>query len=133
MSPLIARRNLYLQFVYAWLTGNGDLHGKNIGVLETARGGWEVAPIYDVPCTLVYGDNSLALPVAGQTRNLRRRHWLELADSIGLPLKAAVSAHRLALTAAVSVDWGAIGLEGSSVRGAQRELRFRRYELEQDA
>lgn len=133
VSPLIARRNLYLQFVYAWLTGNGDLHGKNIGVLESARGGWEVAPIYDVPCTLAYGDNSLALPVAGRTRNLRRRHWLELADSIGLPLKAAVSSHRLALTAAASVDWGAIGLEGSSVRGAQRELRFRRYELEREA
>ncbi len=45
----------------------------------------------------------MALPVAGRTRNLRRRHWLELADSIGLPLKAAVSAHRLALTAAASV------------------------------
>lgn len=29
----VAVRNLYLQFVVAWLTGNGDLHAKNIAVL----------------------------------------------------------------------------------------------------
>lgn len=69
-------------------------------------------------------DLAVSSLIARRTRNLRRRHWLELADSIGLPLKAAVSSHRLALTAAASVGWGAIGLEGSSVRGAQRELRF---------
>ena len=27
-SPAIARRNLYMHFLYAWLTGNGDLHAK---------------------------------------------------------------------------------------------------------
>lgn len=129
-SPLVTTRNLYLQFVFAWLTGNGDLHGKNVGLLENIRGTWEVAPIYDIPCTLVYGDDSLALPVAGRTKRLRRQHWFELAEGIGLHKKAALSAHRLALTAAAAVDWDSIGLEGSSLRGAQRELRFRRYELD---
>lgn len=28
-APLLATRNLYIQFLYAWLTGNGDLHAKN--------------------------------------------------------------------------------------------------------
>jgi hypothetical protein len=40
----VASRNLYLQFVFAWLTGNGDLHAKNAAVLEGRRGGWVVAP-----------------------------------------------------------------------------------------
>ncbi|MDE8669120.1 HipA domain-containing protein [Pseudarthrobacter sp. H3Y2-7] len=42
----VASRNLYLQFLFAWLTGNGDLHAKNAAVLEGRRGGWVVAPMY---------------------------------------------------------------------------------------
>ncbi len=36
----VAVRNLYLQFVFAWLTGNGDLHAKNIAVLAGRQVGW---------------------------------------------------------------------------------------------
>lgn len=129
-SPLIATRHFYLQFVFAWLTGNGDLHGKNIGLLENRQGAWEPAPLYDIPCTLVYGDNSLALPISGRTTRLRHRHWIELAEAVGLPQKSVLSAHRVALSAASAVDWTLVGLEGSTTRGAQRELRFRRYELD---
>jgi serine/threonine-protein kinase HipA len=83
-APMVAGRNLYLQFVFAWLTGNGDLHAKNVAILGGSRG-FVMAPIYDIPCTLVYGDDSLALPVAGKTKNLKAKHWAELAAAIGLP------------------------------------------------
>ena len=129
-APLVAGRNLYLQFLFAWLTGNGDLHGKNVSVLTGVDGETAIAPVYDVPCTLVYGDDSLALPVAGKTRKLSRRHWDEFAESIGLPTRAAASAQAVALRAAEGVDLDALGLEGSPLRGAQRELRMRRAALE---
>ncbi|GAA4385010.1 type II toxin-antitoxin system HipA family toxin [Agromyces bauzanensis] len=128
-APLVATRNLYLQFLFAWLTGNGDLHAKNLSVLETRPGTWTVAPIYDVLCTLVYDDTSMALPIDGRTRNLRARHWHAFAATIGLPERAARSAEAVALKAAASVDLAAVGFEGSPLNGALRELRLRRGEL----
>ncbi|MGR0221010.1 type II toxin-antitoxin system HipA family toxin [Agromyces sp. ZXT2-6] len=130
-APAVAARNLYLQFLFAWLTGNGDLHGKNVAVLRTgaAPGRWTIAPVFDIPCTLLYGDDSLALPIAGRTRKLRRRHWREFADAIGLPERAAASAERIALRAAGQADLRSLPFEGSPLNHAVRELGLRRDEL----
>ncbi|MFD4458601.1 type II toxin-antitoxin system HipA family toxin [Nocardia sp. NPDC058480] len=130
-APLLAARNLYLQFLFAWLTGNGDLHGKNIGVLRDSVGRWDIAPIYDIPCTLVYDDDSMALPIAGRTKNLRAKHWTEFAAEIGVPTKAAKSAQQLALRAATAVDLDQLRIAGSPLNRTRRELRLRRGELEQ--
>lgn len=128
-APLVASRNLYLQFVFAWLTGNGDLHAKNLAVLGSPRG-FVMAPVFDVPCTLLYGDETLALPVSGKTRHLKARHWAELADSLGLPERAATAANRIALAAAAAIRLDELPFAGSPLHGAERELRFRRRELE---
>jgi len=128
-APLLASRNLYLQFVFAWLTGNGDLHAKNLAVLGSPRG-FVMAPVFDVPCTLLYGDETLALPVSGKTRHLKSRHWAELADSLGLPGRAAAAANRTALAAAAAIRLDDLPFGGSPLHGAQRELRFRQRELE---
>jgi serine/threonine-protein kinase HipA len=125
----VAVRNLYLQFVFAWLTGNGDLHAKNAAVLAGRRGGWVVAPVYDIPCTLLYGDDTMALTIAGRVRNLRARHWQEFAASIGLPERAATAANNIALAAATAIDLEDLPFSGSPLDGALRELRFRRAEL----
>ncbi|WP_175494140.1 hypothetical protein [Herbiconiux ginsengi] len=82
-----------------------------------------------VPCTLLYGDDSLALPVGGRTRGLKARHWRDFASSIGLPERAAASANAVALAAATSVDLSALPFDGSPLRRTQRELGFRRAEL----
>ena len=129
-APAVAVRNLYLQFVFAWLTGNGDLHAKNVSVLSGRQhGGMVVAPMYDISCTALYRDMTLALPVAGKARNLRARHWAEFADAIGLPQRAAQSANRLALKAALQADLATLPFDGSLLHGAQRELRHRREEF----
>lgn len=125
----VAARNLYLQFLFAWLTGNGDLHAKNVSVLQQLDGPWQMAPVYDVPCTALYGDMTMALPVDGRTKSIRRRHWEALADSIGLPQRAAAAAMRKALAAADSVDLTALPFTGSALNGAMRELRHRRVEI----
>ncbi|MEU5840174.1 HipA domain-containing protein [Streptomyces diacarni] len=129
-APVLARRNLYIQFVFAWLTGNGDLHGKNVSILADLHGRFNVAPIYDIPCTLVYGDDTMALTVAGKAKNLKKKHWAELARVLGLADRATQSANQLALKAALTVDLSELPFEGSPLRGAQRELRFRRMELQ---
>lgn len=128
-APLIAARTLYLQFLFAWLTGNGDLHAKNLSILQAPSGRWEVAPVYDIPCTALYRDFSMALLIDGRHTRIRARHWDAFADSIGLRPPAARSAQRLALTAAAKVDLAALPFEGSPLHSAQRELRMRRSEL----
>ena len=125
----VAVRNLYLQFVFAWLTGNGDLHAKNVAVLAGRHGAWAVAPVYDIPCTLLYGDDTLALTVAGKVKGLRARHWQEFAAAIGLPARAAAAANTLALRAAAAIDLTALPFTGSPLKAALRELRFRRAEM----
>ena len=129
-APMIAVRNLFLQFLYAWLTGNGDLHAKNVSILRTSSGRWEEAPIYDVPYTALYRDFTMALPIDGRVSTLRTRHWEAFADAIGLPAPAARSAMVLALKAASRVDLRALPFDGSPLHGAEREVRRRRTELD---
>lgn len=128
-APMIAKRNLYLQFLFAWLTGNGDLHAKNVAILQDPSAHWGVSPVYDIPCTAIYRDFSLALPIAGRTKRVRKKHWDECADSIGLPQSAARSVMSLALSIATKIDLADLPFSGSPLHGAQRELRFRRNEL----
>ena len=128
--PLPALRNFYLQFLFAWLSGNGDLHAKNISILGDGTGFFAPAPVYDVPCTLLYGDETMALPIAGKLKNLRARHWTEFANTLGLPPRTVAAANNLALKAATSIDLSLLPFEGSPLNGTQRELRFRRHELE---
>jgi serine/threonine-protein kinase HipA len=72
----------------------------------------------------------MALSITGRTKGLRARHWEEFAEAIGLPQRAAASAAALALRAAAAVDLSALPFEGSPLRGAERELRHRRAELQ---
>lgn len=129
-APMIAARNLYLQFLFAWLTGNGDLHAKNVSILRPRGGRWHVAPIYDIPCTAVHGDFTMALPIDGRSSTIRQRHWEAFAEAIGLPQLAARSAMTLTLRAARHVDLKTLPFEGPPLNGALRELGRRRSELE---
>lgn len=88
-----------------------------------------MAPVYDVPSTALYGDTTMALPIAGRTKGLRLRHWDEFADSIGLPLRAARAANRHVLKVVSGIDLTVLPFEGSPLYAAERELRLRRAEI----
>jgi serine/threonine-protein kinase HipA len=45
------------------LVANGDAHGKNYSLLHEEPGTLRLAPLYDLICTLVYGDDRLAMHV----------------------------------------------------------------------
>ncbi len=89
-AAVVAAREVFRMLVFAWLTGNGDVHAKNVSIINRA-GEWRIAPVYDVPSTLPYGDDSMALSIAGRTRDISRKAFLEFAGDIGLPALAAVS------------------------------------------
>lgn len=89
-EPLVEQRRLFRQLVFAWLTGNGDLHLKNLSLIEDDAGRWALSPAYDLVCTeLLIPDDRLALPVGGRDKAITRRGWLDLGAYAGLPKRAA--------------------------------------------
>lgn len=125
-AHVLAARNVFLQFLFGWLTGNGNLHAKNISVLQQPDGEWFVAPAYDLQCTLAAeieqgfaagvpggivtdltdGDPSrdpgMALPIggsAGSRTGLVRNDWLRFARTLHLPERLAAKCIDKALAA----------------------------------
>ncbi|MEO7588583.1 MAG: HipA domain-containing protein [Arachnia sp.] len=87
----VAVRNAYLQLLFAWLTGDGDVHAKNLSAVQSLQGEWRMSPIYDVPSTLPYGDTTMALTMGGRAEGLIRKHLLDFGRSLGLSSPAATS------------------------------------------
>jgi serine/threonine-protein kinase HipA len=98
-APRPALRNLAIQGAFAWLSGNGDLHAKNVSMVQQPHGEWTIAPVYDIPSTVVYGDKTLALTLNGKRSGISRRHFLGWAKDLGLTERTAVQALELALKA----------------------------------
>jgi hypothetical protein len=88
-ARVLAARDIFRQLCFAWLTGKGDVHAKNISILATPAGEWRVSPAYDLPSTLPYRDHSLALSMLGKHDGLSRRSLLAFADAVGVPARAA--------------------------------------------
>ncbi|KQB85787.1 type II toxin-antitoxin system HipA family toxin [Corynebacterium lowii] len=133
-SPLLARRSIAAQLALAWLTGNGDMHAKNISVVDTGRG-LEVAPIYDIPSTVPYGDTTLALPVAGSKTGLSKKRFLSYCTEVGLPQAVGESIAAAALDH--TQDYAkrliaACSFDPRRARDLRRVLRARRRQWDVD-
>ena len=130
-SAPLALRAVLQQALLAWLTGNGDLHAKNISVLGSQDR--SVAPVYDVPSTVPYGDSTFALPLADRRDNLSRKAFMEFGERIGLPAPAVdrVIADVLSATAPVveDVEAGAVPWDVRRRQDLVRTLRRRRRDL----
>ncbi|MFF1386153.1 type II toxin-antitoxin system HipA family toxin [Arthrobacter sp. NPDC058288] len=143
-APLPALRNLAIQAAFAWLSGNGDLHAKNVSMVQLPSGEWSIAPVYDIPSTVVYGDKTLALTLDGKRTGISRKHFLGWAAGLGLAERAAVQVLELGLRAsgplvadleagtafAGTNDGGASPFSPMVTRQWLRELKHRRRLLE---
>lgn len=143
-APLPALRNLAIQAAFAWLSGNGDLHAKNVSMVQQPSGEWSIAPVYDIPSTVVYGDKTLALTLAGKRTGISRKHFLGWATGLGLAERAAVQVLELGLKAsgplvddlesgtafASTNDDGASPFSATVTRSWLKELKHRRRLLE---
>lgn len=128
----LALRAWLIQVSFAWLTGNGDLHAKNVSVLRT-EGEWRVAPIYDIPSTVPYRDTTLALTVGARDSGLSRRSLTAFGVEIGLPERAvqATIDHVLQVTDGLADDVaaGALPFDPQRQRDLVRTLRQRHRAL----
>ena len=88
-EPIVEILKLYRLLLFAWWTGNGDMHLKNLSVLVDEAGLVRLTPAYDLVSTrLVIPDDQLALPIGGKRDRLARADWLKFGAYCGLPEKA---------------------------------------------
>ncbi|MCC6952620.1 MAG: HipA domain-containing protein [Deltaproteobacteria bacterium] len=84
-SPIIETSHLLRQYLFSYLIGNGDLHAKNISVLESRDGiRTGLAPAYDLVSTLPYGDEEMALQLDGKRGNFKRENFLTFGERVGV-------------------------------------------------
>jgi serine/threonine-protein kinase HipA len=93
-APAVDGRQLLRWIGFNFLIGNADAHGKNIALLYLENGAVRLAPFYDLLCTAIYPelDQRLALRLGGERRpeRLRRRHWEQLAEDLGVAPRAVL-------------------------------------------
>lgn len=129
-APRVAAALLFEQVYFAWLTGNGDMHAKNISILREPDGEWRVTPAYDLPSTVIYDDLTFALEVNGSNRDLTTVDFLAFAERIDLPVAAArrkMSAlnHGTAMLPAL-IDESALPFDRTRLADLRKELSRRR-------
>lgn len=73
------------------LVANGDAHGKNFSLLHEPAGTLRLAPLYDLICTLVYGDDRLAMHIDNvhRTNQVTTDRLLNEAAAWGLSRRRA--------------------------------------------
>jgi serine/threonine-protein kinase HipA len=85
----VAARELLRQLAFAYLTGNGDAHAKNLAILWEPPGEWRVSPAFDLPASYLYGDTTVALPIGGRGgADIPRRAFVEFGRQLGLSERA---------------------------------------------
>jgi serine/threonine-protein kinase HipA len=105
--PTLERMKLLDRLLFAFLTGNEDMHLKNWS-LVTRDDKVELSPAYDLLNSTIPNPRSrdeLALPLHGKKSNLRANHfWRYLAEE-RLGLSPALVAETKTRTARASVTW----------------------------
>jgi serine/threonine-protein kinase HipA len=131
-APIVAARDLLRQFVFAYLTCNGDAHAKNFSILRQPSGEWAVSPVYDLPSSHPYGDTTMALTVNGKSReDIGREDFLALAASSRVRPRAAarVIDELLEATPTWLVRIDDLPFDGRRVHKLRRAIEYRERRL----
>lgn len=86
-EPEANLQRLFLTFAFSYWAGNGDLHLKNLSLLERpeAPGSYALSPAYDLLCTrLVLPRDRMALPLNARTEDLKRSDFVSFGSRCGL-------------------------------------------------
>lgn len=91
-APVPEALRLLRLVAFSYLIGNGDLHAKNISILERGPAGRKLSPAYDLLSTLPYGDRKSALLFDGRDDNLRRKTLTAFGERFGVNRSATAAA-----------------------------------------
>ena len=134
-APGVAALEFYRLLVFAYLSGNGDLHGKNLAILQDQHGEWKATPAYDLPSSAVYGDRTMALPIGGRIRQQLSWPMLRaLGEAVGIPsrLAARVIGEQVAAADVWTRELDQLPFDASSIGKLRRLVRARVGHIQPD-
>ena len=85
----INKISLFDASIFNFLVGNGDAHAKNFSLLYKQNSIVEIAPLYDILSTIIYGQSyqkakmSMKIDTKYKFCQTQQRHFIELGKSIG--------------------------------------------------
>lgn len=88
-TPGLDLSEFMLRLIFSFVIGNSDMHLKNWSLIENASGSrqFQLSPAYDLlPVQLVHpkDEDDTALALNGKRRNIRRKDFFSLGETIGL-------------------------------------------------
>ncbi len=90
VSDKKSREDVFCFIVYSSLIKHGDLHAKNIGLIETGEKKWALAPLYDIISTYAYeGKKSDDFGISFDYKNpkkrkLRYQEYIQMAELLNI-------------------------------------------------
>lgn len=89
-NPGLDLVNYYEQLLFAFLTGNADMHLKNYSLIDQPGIGYTLSPAYDLVSTALVmpsDKEELALNLNGKKKNLKRKDFIAAMSGNGIPEK----------------------------------------------
>jgi serine/threonine-protein kinase HipA len=86
-NTLLDQLRFFEMVVFAFLTGNNDMHLKNFSMILNQNGEWGLAPVYDllnVSIALPADKEELALTLNARESHLKKKDFLTFANGLGL-------------------------------------------------
>jgi serine/threonine-protein kinase HipA len=131
--PILDVAMLVRLTAFSYVIANGDLHAKNVSLLLSEdRTTLSLSPAYDLLTTLPYGDETMALPLDGRDKRLRRSQLVDFATRFGVrpPATHALLDEICDAVLARTDRLGEIGLTERKTAHLERVIRKRCDDLE---
>ncbi len=116
--------------IFSFLTGNNDMHLKNFSMIENPSG-WVLSPAYDLlNVAIVFPEDTeeLALTLAGKKKKLKREHFEQLGEGLGLtPKQIKGSFNRMIKNKSRSFDWIDRSFLSKDMKTAYKKVLEERY------
>lgn len=129
-NPLLDLTFFFDLAIFSFLTGNNDMHLKNFSMIES-HSGWVLAPAYDLlNVAIVFPEDSeeLALTLVGKKKRLKREHFEQLGEGLGLtPKQINGSFNRMMKNKSRAFDWINRSFLSEDMKTAYKKVLEERY------
>jgi serine/threonine-protein kinase HipA len=116
--------------IFCFITGNNDMHLKNFSMIENSTG-WTLAPSYDllnVSILIPEDKEELALTLDGKKSKLKREHFIQLGEELGLNTKQIDGTFkRIEKNAPKAIEWINHSFLSTYMKNAYKDLLEKRF------
>ena len=116
--------------LFSFITGNNDMHLKNFSMIESPSG-WVLSPAYDLLNASILNpddEEELALTLAGKKKKLKRDHFIQLGEGLGLTDKQIKGAFkRIERNIPKAIEWIDRSFLSEDMMNAYKEVFEVRY------